>query len=273
MNARDLSEPPKYGTTSGCPPPSQHHNYRRSLHTQQRNRFERRKSERFWKGVAQITRNRDRPFITSLCSITLFSIGSIWRTDRCTGRRDRRFSRPRPPIRAESKAEVRPIRHKTIREMVRSREAAASTATPLTARRFAIIRAEPEQNTRYVAESQSRPPDLRTRMRESQKALCFGLKMLFRSSQEHRNSGALRAGSSGSRRGALKKKIAPRRHRRVRQKQSASACRRFASASIGSAMPCLFEFDSPNLPLAARARVGHIGLDGAVAEWLKAAVC
>ena len=28
-----------------------------------------------------------------------------------------------------------------------------------------------------------------------------------------------------------------------------------------------------NLPLAARARVGHIGLTGAVAEWLKAAVC
>lgn len=28
-----------------------------------------------------------------------------------------------------------------------------------------------------------------------------------------------------------------------------------------------------NLPLAARARVGHIGLNGAVAEWLKAAVC
>jgi hypothetical protein len=28
-----------------------------------------------------------------------------------------------------------------------------------------------------------------------------------------------------------------------------------------------------NLPLAACARVGHIGLTGAVAEWLKAAVC
>jgi hypothetical protein len=28
-----------------------------------------------------------------------------------------------------------------------------------------------------------------------------------------------------------------------------------------------------NLPLAARPRVGHIGPDGAVAEWLKAAVC
>ena len=30
---------------------------------------------------------------------------------------------------------------------------------------------------------------------------------------------------------------------------------------------------TPNLPLAARVRVGHIGPDGAVAEWLKAAVC
>jgi hypothetical protein len=28
-----------------------------------------------------------------------------------------------------------------------------------------------------------------------------------------------------------------------------------------------------NLPLAARPCVGHIGLTGAVAEWLKAAVC
>jgi hypothetical protein len=30
---------------------------------------------------------------------------------------------------------------------------------------------------------------------------------------------------------------------------------------------------APNLPLAARRRVGHIGLAGDVAEWLKAAVC
>jgi hypothetical protein len=29
----------------------------------------------------------------------------------------------------------------------------------------------------------------------------------------------------------------------------------------------------PNLPLAAHPCVGHIGLNGAVAEWLKAAVC
>jgi len=28
-----------------------------------------------------------------------------------------------------------------------------------------------------------------------------------------------------------------------------------------------------NLPLAARRRLGHIGLAGDVAEWLKAAVC
>ena len=30
---------------------------------------------------------------------------------------------------------------------------------------------------------------------------------------------------------------------------------------------------APNLPLAACPRVGHIGLAGDVAEWLKAAVC
>jgi hypothetical protein len=31
--------------------------------------------------------------------------------------------------------------------------------------------------------------------------------------------------------------------------------------------------DGANLPLAGRASVGHIGLSGDVAEWLKAAVC
>jgi hypothetical protein len=33
------------------------------------------------------------------------------------------------------------------------------------------------------------------------------------------------------------------------------------------------EFGGPKLPLAAHPCVGHIGLNGAVAEWLKAAVC
>jgi hypothetical protein len=91
MNARDLSEPPKYGTTSGCPPPSQHHNYRRLLHTQQRNRPGRCPNSRFWKGVAQITRSRDRIFFASLCSLTLFSINSIRRADRCVSTPPRWF--------------------------------------------------------------------------------------------------------------------------------------------------------------------------------------
>jgi hypothetical protein len=73
------------GTTSGCPPPSQRHNYRRALHTQQRNRSERCNSGRFWKGVAQITRNRERAFTASLCSITLFQNSSICHPDRCAG--------------------------------------------------------------------------------------------------------------------------------------------------------------------------------------------
>ena len=73
----DLSEPPN-GTTSGCPPPSHRHNYRTILHTQQRNRFEPCESARFWMGVAQITRSRERNFIASLCSVVLFSISSIW---------------------------------------------------------------------------------------------------------------------------------------------------------------------------------------------------
>ena len=80
----DLSEPPN-GTTSGCPPPSQHHNYRRALHTQQRNHSERCNSGRFWKGVAQITRNRERAFTANLCSTTLFPNSSICHPDRCAG--------------------------------------------------------------------------------------------------------------------------------------------------------------------------------------------
>jgi hypothetical protein len=51
------------------------------------NRFERYQPARFWKGVAQITRNRDRAFIASLCSLDRFSISSIWRADRCEGSR------------------------------------------------------------------------------------------------------------------------------------------------------------------------------------------
>src|ERR1700704_1386144 len=87
----DLSEPPN-GTTSGCPPPSQHHNYRRYLHTQQRNCSERCESGRFWKGVAQITRIRDRTFIASPCSIKTFRLGAFCVRDRCAGQAVRRFS-------------------------------------------------------------------------------------------------------------------------------------------------------------------------------------
>jgi hypothetical protein len=62
------------GTTSGCPPPSPHHNYRRFLHTQQRNHSETPRKARFWPGVAQITRKRDQAFSVSNCSATVFSI-------------------------------------------------------------------------------------------------------------------------------------------------------------------------------------------------------
>src|ERR1700709_2762618 len=49
-DARDFSEPPN-GTTSGCPPPSQGHNYRTLLHTQQTNRLERPEPGGFWMAV------------------------------------------------------------------------------------------------------------------------------------------------------------------------------------------------------------------------------
>ena len=98
----DLSEPLN-GTTSGCPPPSQHHNYRRYLHTQQRNCSERCESGRFWKGVAQITRIRDRTFIASLCSIKPFRLRPFCVRDRCAGRSVRRFS-PLTPLSAPNQA-------------------------------------------------------------------------------------------------------------------------------------------------------------------------
>ena len=98
----DLSEPLN-GTTSGCPPPSQHHNYRRYLHTQQRNCSERCESGRFWKGVAQITRIRDRTFIASLCSIKPFRLRPFCVRDRCAGQSVRRIS-PLAPLSAPNQA-------------------------------------------------------------------------------------------------------------------------------------------------------------------------
>jgi len=56
----------------GCPPPSQHHNYQRLLHTQQRNRSECPDSARFPAGAAQITRRRDRSPLLSICSKRVF---------------------------------------------------------------------------------------------------------------------------------------------------------------------------------------------------------
>src|SRR6201996_5464409 len=76
MNARDLSEPPN-GTTSGCPPPSQHHNYRGLLHTQQRNSFSGLSTVRFWVGVAQITRGCDRAFSARHYFISPFLDSSV----------------------------------------------------------------------------------------------------------------------------------------------------------------------------------------------------
>src|ERR1700752_3368154 len=76
MNARDLSEPPN-GTTSGCPPPSLDHNYRGLLHKQQMNRSEPPGSAPFPKGVAQITRDRDRSFFLNICLYWVFLISQF----------------------------------------------------------------------------------------------------------------------------------------------------------------------------------------------------
>jgi hypothetical protein len=47
------------------------------------NRSERCRTGRFWKGVAQITRNLHQAFVASVCFILMFSISSIWRVDDC----------------------------------------------------------------------------------------------------------------------------------------------------------------------------------------------
>ena len=85
-NARDLSERPIDGTTSGCPPPSRHQNYRRALHKQQRNRWERPGSARFWRGVAQMARRRDSAHIVSHCFLTRFSPFGFYARDRPVAR-------------------------------------------------------------------------------------------------------------------------------------------------------------------------------------------
>ena len=102
MNARDLSEPPRTGRPRDAPsvatsqlPMVSAHATKEPLRT--------RESGRFWTGVAQITRSRDRAFAASHCSLTLFSISSIWRVDRCTGNRSAGFP-PCAPLIATNRA-------------------------------------------------------------------------------------------------------------------------------------------------------------------------
>ncbi len=61
----------------GCPPPSPDHNYRTSLHTQQKNAPKRAYEARFPIGVAQITRRCDRNAAVSYCYLYSFRGGSI----------------------------------------------------------------------------------------------------------------------------------------------------------------------------------------------------
>jgi hypothetical protein len=61
------------------------------MHTQQRNRLERRGAARFWKGVAQITLSRDRTFIVSHCLYEMFRKGSNSRTRLRRRHVERRF--------------------------------------------------------------------------------------------------------------------------------------------------------------------------------------
>jgi hypothetical protein len=63
-------------------------------------------------------------------------------------------------------------------------------------------------------------------------------------------------------------------HLRRAYKSVAATCRRWFDSPGGGHEPLIVRNSAaPNLPLAARPGVGHIGLTGDVAEWLKAAVC
>ena len=168
------------GTTSGCPPPSQHHNYRTLLHTQQRNRFEPCKSARFWMGVAQITRSRERNFIASLCSVVLFSISSIWAHSALREHPSRRvslfgsrFASNRMRESAESTARVNRERSTT------GAIALANTASPAQLHHAVSIasRAGLSINTQRCRRSRPRPRNCNPPMIALQKPLYFAVKM------------------------------------------------------------------------------------------------
>jgi hypothetical protein len=66
----------------------------------------------------------------------------------------------------------------------------------------------------------------------------------------------------------------PRRICDAHNKSVAATCRRWFDSPGGGHEPLIVRNSATrNLPLAARPGVGHIGLTGDVAEWLKAAVC
>jgi hypothetical protein len=94
------------GATSGCPPPSRVHNYRCTLHTQQRNRLKQLASARFWTGVAQIARSRLENFVVKYYELTAFRKSSICATLHCEGGRRPRSSTQIDTPRAESCAGI-----------------------------------------------------------------------------------------------------------------------------------------------------------------------
>jgi len=76
------------------------------MHTQQRNSFERVESARFWKGVAQITRNRRENFYVTNCDIKYFSKSPICSRVRCEGNSSLRLSPRIDVMRLESCAGI-----------------------------------------------------------------------------------------------------------------------------------------------------------------------
>ena len=280
VNARDLSEPPN-GTTSGCPPPSQDDNYRTLLHTQQRNRSKPGESGRFWKGVAQITRSRDRGFHASHCYATLFSIGSI-----CL----RVCRRSTPPVGFPLLAP----RHRPNR---------APEGGPPPSKRPSI--ATPEERVAIPATSESalRRLDHPDRgiwraffalIRERYETCIHRHEIVETRMLQGQNEFSCRARDAVASSGARRREadIQPRFAYRPASGRCEAPLETAANHVSGAKRrhqpqrwPPRWPFNvsrdrrtggnqtSGNLSLAARPGVGHIRPNGAVAEWLKAAVC
>jgi hypothetical protein len=261
--------------------------------------LERYRTGRFWKGVAQITRSRDRTFIASHCSERLFAISSVRRADRCLGTAARRFS----PLHVDSNP------NRAAQATGRREKSGPKTSEKATA----AFGSDWRVATSPTRSDHDRPGTRRRlamwhdgaalRMTGLRKPLIFRAQNVVRSLSRatatslHRaphqsNPARWRIGKSRrapigksessnpertmrmAAKRAMPETTAPHLSTRVPIRRRPPACS--IGRNCGSKTPQTLHSRkraSANLPLAARGCVGHIDLNGAVAEWLKAAVC